>query len=603
MGTQMRVLGVISGLLILLPQANPSPRLVSPYISRFSPLKRATYDPHISTSQNYPTPLTPTLPAASALAGDSPTRRRRPLGRGRGGARPRRTTGGKKGGEGGWIGREGWGISDGTVTEGGKDLPEPQFWSSSVPVKCYVFIDGTWLYYSLVKRLIPDTYGPDWHHRLCIDFDEFSRRLNDHLQARILNTGRAVDIEKVLVFGSLSNTDESRSEFFKHLQAQNFQMIMFESRKYQEKRVDIALAVELLHYATEPHGFDIAITVVGDEDFVPALQRTRLKGKRVCVASVKNSCSNNLKKAQVSDFPYIWLDDILPSLLTETEKSFGAAETHKEERLSLILEVMVAFIQNNHGRVSSRDMGRVLKQHDMLKDVHLHFGGLRRLCAECKDVLGFINDPDDDHIFQIYLNDQINDDPSDLSDLSDLSDSADSADSSAYHNQLDRQDVQIAGFDLSKLTLELSEESFIDSESEEDIDQGADDIFATIDLDLPEPSGTQEIGTQGIESEGFGRQREVGRQEEEAEADLDDFLDDIGEESVMFDDDDLVEEMSLELVEVAARNFGKITQPQNQPISQQAQDEDDRFELLEQDFGSSLTSSSTIDLQHIEQGT
>eukprot|EP00954_Amorphochlora_amoebiformis_P014134 1107530-Amorphochlora_amoeboformis.AAC.2 len=126
MGTQMRVLGVISGLLILLPQANPSPRLVSPYISRFSPLKRATYDPHISTSQNYPTPLTPTLPAASALAGDSPTRRRRPLGRGRGGARPRRTTGGKKGGEGGWIGREGWGISDGTVTEGGKDLPEPQ---------------------------------------------------------------------------------------------------------------------------------------------------------------------------------------------------------------------------------------------------------------------------------------------------------------------------------------------------------------------------------------------------------------------------------------------------------------------------------------------
>ena len=57
----------------------------------------------------------------------------------------------------------------------------------------------------------------------------------------------------------------------------------------QEKCVDIALAVDMLHYATVPNAFDVAVLVSGDRDFIPALVRTRQKGKRVAICSMRNS--------------------------------------------------------------------------------------------------------------------------------------------------------------------------------------------------------------------------------------------------------------------------------------------------------------------------
>ena len=59
----------------------------------------------------------------------------------------------------------------------------------------------------------------------------------------------------------------------------------------QEKCVDISLAVDMLHYATVPNAYDVAVLVSGDRDFIPALVRTRQKGKRVAVCSMRNSVS------------------------------------------------------------------------------------------------------------------------------------------------------------------------------------------------------------------------------------------------------------------------------------------------------------------------
>ena len=59
----------------------------------------------------------------------------------------------------------------------------------------------------------------------------------------------------------------------------------------QEKCVDISLAVDMLHYATIPHALDVAVLVSGDRDFIPALVRTRQKGKRVAIASMRNLIS------------------------------------------------------------------------------------------------------------------------------------------------------------------------------------------------------------------------------------------------------------------------------------------------------------------------
>ncbi len=46
---------------------------------------------------------------------------------------------------------------------------------------------------------------------------------------------------------------------------------------YHEKCIDISLAVEMLHYATVPGAYDVAILVSGDKDFIPALSRIRQK--------------------------------------------------------------------------------------------------------------------------------------------------------------------------------------------------------------------------------------------------------------------------------------------------------------------------------------
>lgn len=50
---------------------------------------------------------------------------------------------------------------------------------------------------------------------------------------------------------------------------------------FTEKCVDIALAVELMHYATLENSFDVGIVVMGDADFIPVLQRVRQRGKQV----------------------------------------------------------------------------------------------------------------------------------------------------------------------------------------------------------------------------------------------------------------------------------------------------------------------------------
>ena len=68
----------------------------------------------------------------------------------------------------------------------------------------------------------------------------------------------------------------------------------------REKCVDIALAVDMLHYATVPGAFDVAVLVSGDSDFLPALVRTRQRGKRVAICSLRNSASSSFENAEAS---------------------------------------------------------------------------------------------------------------------------------------------------------------------------------------------------------------------------------------------------------------------------------------------------------------
>lgn len=97
-----------------------------------------------------------------------------------------------------------------------------------------------------------------------------------------------------------------------------------DSFEVKEKCVDIALATSMLFSAAIPHAYDIAIAVIGDRDFIPVLQHVRRLGKRVAIASIKDSCApeyaDPLDAARVKDIDIIWLNDLLHELELKYER-------------------------------------------------------------------------------------------------------------------------------------------------------------------------------------------------------------------------------------------------------------------------------------------
>jgi len=88
--------------------------------------------------------------------------------------------------------------------------------------------------------------------------------------------------------------NSARHRMFDDMESLNFDVDQMVTEGQAEKCVDIKLAVEMLHYATVPDAYDIAVVVTGDKDFMPALKRTRQKGKRVALASMMPGCNRAL---------------------------------------------------------------------------------------------------------------------------------------------------------------------------------------------------------------------------------------------------------------------------------------------------------------------
>jgi cold shock CspA family protein len=206
-----------------------------------------------------------------------------------------------------------------------------------------LFIDGTWLY-SNVPRL-SEAYGrPDFR----VDFGKLPFVLADAVSKQL--NGPLLDVVRTSLYGSYASNHDPRDDeavlrrrdFFSML-SQEYRYdvetypINFRGRRLKradrdpedtfeprEKCVDIALASAMLYFAALPSAYDIAIAVVGDQDFKPAFQHVRRLGKRVAIASIKGSCAPELSDprdgARVSDFDVIWLDDLLPKLELKYER-------------------------------------------------------------------------------------------------------------------------------------------------------------------------------------------------------------------------------------------------------------------------------------------
>ena len=89
----------------------------------------------------------------------------------------------------------------------------------------------------------------------------------------------------------------------------------------REKGVDTGMSVSMVRRAAERTAPDLFIVVTGDQDFVPALQEIQRLGKKVFIASTRQSCATKLLDQANG---VIWLDN---KMLERIE--------HKNRRYSL----------------------------------------------------------------------------------------------------------------------------------------------------------------------------------------------------------------------------------------------------------------------------
>ena len=301
--------------------------------------------------------------------------------------------------------------------------------TSAGPIKVMLFIDGTWLYYSIYGRegdkcAFTRVLGRGWQHRYSIDWTSLPgiicRELSTMIAERQSQEWQkrnpqhqndphppppVVELVRSSVFTSYKADTSPKSfryKMFEDLRASNYDVHMMETVGKSEKCVDIQLAVEMLHYATVPQYYDVALILTGDKDFLPAMIRTRQKeGRTVGLVSMKQSCNRALyETAGVKDYNVIWLDDFVEEFVQLQDPSSSASShlySPNGDDVTMVVsvftltKVLVDFIQaSGFDRVSSRDVGRYLKflqignasLSDHLKSV---YRGLRNFLS-CSDV-------------------------------------------------------------------------------------------------------------------------------------------------------------------------------------------------------------------------
>jgi hypothetical protein len=268
------------------------------------------------------------------------------------------------------------------------------------PLKVMLFIDGTWLYYSIHERKEQDCpiirrFGKSWQHRYRIDWSALPHILCEDLkdalmQQQVSAGSRPAEIVRASVFTSYkadTSPNSYRYKMYQDLKAANYDVHMMETVGKSEKCIDIQLAVEMLHYATVPGSYDVALLLTGDKDFMPAMIRTRQKGRKVGLVSMKRGCNRALYETDgLIDYNVVWLEEHLDRLVVPKEDAELSPIHSGQSKVSLftLIKTINDFINNSgFDRVSSRDLGRYLKSLeiggqpilDIIKDSYGGRGG------------------------------------------------------------------------------------------------------------------------------------------------------------------------------------------------------------------------------------
>jgi hypothetical protein len=277
------------------------------------------------------------------------------------------------------------------------------------PLKVMLFIDGTWLYYSIHERddnrdPITARYGKGWQFKYYFDWSRLPGiicqalqnqdqgwssvnaqvRTDDAVNAPQQALARPLEIVRACVFSSYkADTAKTsrRYQMFQEMISANYDVTVIETIGKNEKCVDIQLAVEMLHYATVPSAYDVALLLTGDKDFMPAMVRTRQKGRKVGLVSMRSGCNKALYQTpNVKDYDVVWIEDYLDELIKLKPES----QLRKTQYLSTftLWKIINDFIsKSGRQRVSSRDIGAYLKhvkvgERSVLDEVKECFGGL-----------------------------------------------------------------------------------------------------------------------------------------------------------------------------------------------------------------------------------
>ncbi len=275
------------------------------------------------------------------------------------------------------------------------------------PLKVMLFIDGTWLYYSLHTREdavcpIQQKFGTGWQHRYSMDWGKLPRIIGHALQQQDIDRGwmplspsggpnppaRPVEVVRVSVYTSFrpdTAKTSIRYQMFQDMIRAKYDVMMLETIGPNEKCVDIQLAVDMLHYATVPDAYDVALLLSGDRDFVPAMVRCRQKGRRVGLVSVRGYCNRAFYDTpNIKDYDVIWIDDYLDEIIKPLANAPHLRGNRPEPVLSefTIMKVISDFVAaSGTANISSRDVGRYIKSIQignrcMLDEVKEIYGGL-----------------------------------------------------------------------------------------------------------------------------------------------------------------------------------------------------------------------------------
>jgi uncharacterized LabA/DUF88 family protein len=252
------------------------------------------------------------------------------------------------------------------------------------PLRAHVFIDGTWLYYSLVVGRgensgrgdpMVSAYGKNWQSTNKISYTKFpqiiAKNLRDQLRTKF-GQNREVEVTRTSAFTSMREdtpTNGLRMKMVKSFYDSNYDVHKLVTRNRQEKCVDIMLAVEMLSMATVPEAYDIAVIVTGDKDFIPAMKKTREKGKRVAIVSMRNSCNSDLTSPElmIRDFDNIWIEDDLAGLIEGKALQYDVSSDGGRDMNSQLVQLAVEMLQQQPGMTSgSRDIGRYFAARDVI---------------------------------------------------------------------------------------------------------------------------------------------------------------------------------------------------------------------------------------------